>query len=320
MAADRALAEDHQAAGHDVGAFHRDGNRRRLPATAEVILRAQDDTLAAMDIHRVAGDFARHLGAVILRDRRRHRRLFAAIHGGSRRLRQCRHRIGVAGNARERFFNALEAADGQAELLADARVRTGHHGSELGRAAGGGGQGDGTADGQALDQHAPAVAHVVFAADQLRQRDEDILAVDRAVLEYAVEREVTASDVHAGGIARHQCERDAAVLLVAEQAIRVVQAEGDADDGRDRRQRDVALFEIHAHAHHARAVPVAFANDAVIGNRRGVGTRGRAGQPETRNLAAVGQARQVIVFLFLGAVVGEQFTRAERVRHADGRA
>ena len=40
-------------------------------------------------------------------------------------------------------------------------------------------------------------------------------------------------------------------LLVAEQAVRVVQAERQADHGRDRRQRDVALVEVQAHAEHA---------------------------------------------------------------------
>ena len=38
-----------------------------------------------------------------------------------------RHRVGVAGDARQRFLDAFEAADRQAELLADARVGAGDH-------------------------------------------------------------------------------------------------------------------------------------------------------------------------------------------------
>src|SRR3546814_8974423 len=47
MAQDRALAEDQQAAGHDVGAFDRDRDRRRLPATAGEVAWPEDDALAA---------------------------------------------------------------------------------------------------------------------------------------------------------------------------------------------------------------------------------------------------------------------------------
>src|SRR3546814_5944442 len=47
MAQDRALAEDQQAADHDVGAFDRDRDRRRLPAAAGEVARPEDDALAA---------------------------------------------------------------------------------------------------------------------------------------------------------------------------------------------------------------------------------------------------------------------------------
>ena len=320
MAADRALAEDHQRARHDVGAFHRDRDRRGLPAAAEVVLRAEDDALAAVDVHRVARDFARHLGAVVLGDRRRHGRFLAAIDRGGGRLRQRAGGVGIAGDARQRFLDAFETADGQAELLADARVRAGHDGREFRRAARGRGQGDGAADRQALDQHAPAVADVVFAADQLRQRQEDVLAVDRTVLEHAVQGEMAAADVHARRAARNERQRDAAVLLVAEQAFGIVETEREPDDRRHRRQRDVALLEVQAHAEHLRAVPFALADDAEIGNRGRIGTRGRAGQAEAGNLTAVGEARQVEILLLLRTVMQQQFAGAQRIRHADGRA
>src|SRR5690606_13904662 len=46
MAQDRALAEDQQAAGHDVRALDGDRDRRRLPGAAGEVARAQDDALA----------------------------------------------------------------------------------------------------------------------------------------------------------------------------------------------------------------------------------------------------------------------------------
>src|SRR5690606_18541877 len=112
-------------------------------------------------------------------------------------LRQRTDRVGLAADARQGFFNAFEAADRQAELLADARVRTGGDGAGLGAAAGCGRQGDRTPDRQALAEHPPALAEAVLLADDLAQRHEHLVAADRAVLERRVEREVAAADVHA---------------------------------------------------------------------------------------------------------------------------
>src|SRR3546814_765885 len=134
----------------------------------------------------------------------------------------------------QRLLDALEAPDRQPELLADARVRAGGDRAQLGAAAGGRGQGDRAADRQLLVEHLPALAGVVLAAKQLAERDEDLAAVDRAVLERRVEREVAAADVHAVGVARHQRDGDADVVGVADQAVRVIQTEGQADDRRHR--------------------------------------------------------------------------------------
>ena len=109
------------------------------------------------------------------------------------------------------------------------------------------------------------------------------------------------------------------MFLVAEQMIGIVHLKRKPDQGRDRRERDVALVERQAHAEHIRALPLAFADDAVVGDRCRVRTRGRAGQREARNLAAVGEARQVVVALLLGAVMQQQFAGPKRVRHTDGR-
>ncbi len=257
---------------------------------------------------------------MVLGDRRRHRRLLATVHGRRGRLRQRADRVGLAGDAGERFLDAFETTDRQAELLADARIGAGDDRAHLGTAAGGGGQGDRAADRQALAEHAPAFADALLLADDLRQRQEHFMAAHRAVLERRVQREVAAADFHARGFARHQRQGDAQIALVAQQAVRVVHAEGQADDAGDRRQGDVALVESQLDADHLGAVPVALADDAVVRNGGRVGTGERTGQAKARHLAAVGQARQVVVLLLLGAVMHQQFARAQRVGHADGGA
>ena len=67
MAADRALAEDHQVAREDIGTFNGDGDWRRQPHPAEVVVRAEDDALAAVDIHGVGDAGAAAFGEVVLR-------------------------------------------------------------------------------------------------------------------------------------------------------------------------------------------------------------------------------------------------------------
>ncbi len=320
VAEDRTLAEDQQAAGHDVGAFHGDRDRRGLPAAAGEVARPQDDALAADHVHHVRDHFAAHGGAVILGDGRRHRRHVTAVDRRGGGLRQCADLVGLATDAGQSLLDALEAADRQAELLADACIGAGDGRTGLGTTAGGGRQGDRAAYGQALVEHVPALAGHGRATDQLGQRDEHILAPDRTVLEGRVQREVATTDLHAGCVARQQAQGDADIAGIADQAIGIVHAEGQADQRGDRCQGDVALVEGQLDAEHLLAVPLALADDAVIGNRGGVGTGERTGQAEAGHFTAIGQARQVLVLLFLGAVMHQQFTRAQRVGYADGGA
>ena len=131
---------------------------------------------------------------------------------------------------------------------------------------------------------------------------------------------MAASDGHAAGGAWNQRQGDATVFLVGQQAFRVVQAECQADDRRHRCQGDVAFLEIQAHAQNAGTFPIALADNAEIGNGGRIRAGGRTGQAKAGDFTAVGQARQVMVFLFLGAVMQQQFARAQGVRHADGGA
>jgi hypothetical protein len=134
VAADRALAEDHQAARQDVGALDGDRDGDALPGPAKVVPGAKNDAFAAVHVHRVPDQLAGHFGGVVLGDRGRHRGLFAQIDRGRRHPGQRRCGIGVAGDARQRRLDAFEAADGHVELLADAGVGAGREGAHLGPA------------------------------------------------------------------------------------------------------------------------------------------------------------------------------------------
>ncbi len=158
MAANRALAEDDQAARQDVRALDGDGDRRRHVALADVIFRAEHDGLAAVHVHRVVRDLAAQLGAVVFQNRRRHRRLLALVDGTRCHRNRGVHHIGVAGNARERFADALELRDRLVELPANPRVSAGCIGSRLAAAGGSRRQSNGAADGQQFHQHLPSFA------------------------------------------------------------------------------------------------------------------------------------------------------------------
>ena len=68
MAADRALAEDDQAAGQDVGAFDGDADGNLLVGAAQEVGRSQADALAADDVHAVVDDLACAFGDVVFDD------------------------------------------------------------------------------------------------------------------------------------------------------------------------------------------------------------------------------------------------------------
>ncbi|MCY1427878.1 hypothetical protein D9M71_437440 [compost metagenome] len=64
---------------------------------------------------------------------------------------------------------------------------------------------------------------------------------------------------------------------------------------------------------------MAFADDPGIGHGAGVGAGQRAGEGEAGDLVAAGQAWQVMIALFVGAVMQQQFGRAQGVGHHHGR-
>ena len=221
-----------------------------------------------------------------------------------------RHHVGFARNARERFLDAFETSDRRVELFAHGRIGAADARHHLCRADAQGRQRDRATGGEALHQHAPAVPNTFAAADDAIQRREYILADDGAIHERHAHRIVALTDFHAPsssrGMERTRCE----VLDVAEQVIRVLDAESEPDQGRDRRQRDIAFFPVQAQADFL-AVDGALFHDAFGLRRRRVGTGFRSGQAEAGNLVALCQSRQIIFFLFFGAVVQQQLAGAK---------
>ena len=317
MAPDHALPEDDQAARHDVRAFHCDGDRHLLIRTRQEIVRPHADALAAHDIHRIVDHIARTFGDVVLGNCGDDRGLLAQVHGQRGQTPRRIHHVQVAAHAAERFLNALELADGRAELAAHGGIGAGTAHGDLGQPHVGRRQRNRTACRQALHQHAPATADLRLPADHPVDRDEHIFAGVRAVLEHRVQRPVTAPDVHARMLGRDECAGDTGFFIATEQAIRIDRAEGQAQHRRNRPERDVALAPGHTEAQRFAALVHATADHPHIGNGSGVGARIRVGQRKAGDFFATGEARQVVVLLRFGAVVQQQLCRAQRVGHHD---
>ena len=98
----------------------------------------------------------------------------------------------------------------------------------------------------------------------------------------------------------------------------ILEAEGEADQGRHRSEGDVALHPVQAQAEHFAAIDRALLDDALGLGRRRIRSRFGSGQGETRNFLAVGEAFQIAVLLRLGAVMHQQLAGPERVRHHHG--
>ena len=319
MAAYRTLPENHHAAGQDIGAFHGDADRNLLIGTAKIIVRSQTDALAAVHVHRVVDHLAAAFGAVVFDDGRDHRRLLAQIDRTGRHRARGVDRISIAGHARERFFDAFEFADGDLELAACPAVRAGGAHRKLGRARARRRQRDGASGGEALHQHAPALAGEFAAADDPVHRDEHVLAPVRPVHERGVQRKVPATDVHAGVFGRNQRQGNADVLLRSQQAVGIVQPEGKAEQRGHRPERDVSLLPGQADADDFATFVQSLAHHAEIRDRTRVRTGFRSGQRKARHFQALRQARQIQVLLIVGAVVQQQFRRSQGIRHRNGR-
>ena len=112
-------------------------------------------------------------------------------------------------------------------------------------------------------------------------------------------------------------ERDAEILAAAEKVLGIEQAEGEAEQRRVRRERDVALVPGELDAERLLALVQAFGDHADIAHRGCVGAGERAGEREAGNFVAAREPRQIVLLLRLGAVFLDQLAWPERVRHHD---
>ena len=126
------------------------------------------------------------------------------------------------------------------------------------------------------------------------------------------------ADLDAGEMGRDQRDGDAEIFFRSHEMIGIIGLEGETEQRRDRAQRDVALVPVQLEPQHFAAFKTALADDAAVDHRGGVGAGFRTGQPKAGNVAAVGEARQPFVLLFLGAEAHQEFAGTERVRHHHG--
>ena len=319
MRAQCPLREGDERAREDVGALHRDRYRHHLVGGLQVVGRSVAHALAAVQVHGVVERAAHALGGLVLHDGGDHGGLLAAAHHrrGDRPRRLVD--IGILHHARERLLEPLHPADGEVELLPDARIGTGIAQERLGSGRGGGGQRDGAARGEAFHQHAPALAYHLLPADHPVDRDEHVPAPVGAVGERDARGEMAPADLHAGMIGGNHGDGDPAILAMAQDVVGVEHPERQADEGGVGPERDVALLPREADADHLPALVHAPRHVADIAHGGRIGPRCGPGEGEAGDLDALRQARQVVLLLLGRAVFLDELAGAQRVRdHDDG--
>ncbi len=314
MAANGSLAEDDQTAGENVRAFHRDRDGDALIASGEVIARPHGNTASAVNVHGVVDHLTHALGEVVLDDGGNDRGALTHIHGhrgqGSSRV----HEIGVAADARQRFLDAFELSYRRIELFANRGVGAGDAPGEL---AGSGAQRRkryGAPRRQRLHQHHPSLSGHGGSADDPVHRNEYVLAGIRAVVKSLVHRPVSVADGDSRSVGRDQGQGDARRLVLAQQALGIVQLEGKPQQRGHRAQSDIALAPVEPDPQHVLfAFKGSAADHADILHRACVAARLGSGEGETGDLVSLGQPRKVMIFLRLGPVVQQQLRRTQRV-------
>ena len=152
--------------------------------------------------------------------------------------------IGSRDDARERLFDTFELGYRDAELLANAGI-----GTRGARGIGGAGsrqrrQRNAATGGERRHQHLPALPQPLLTADDVVERNEDVAAPVRAVLKHLHRRQMALADLDAGQIRRDQRHADAELLLIADEMIGIIGLEGEAEQGRDGTERDIALVPV----------------------------------------------------------------------------
>ena len=114
------------------------------------------------------------------------------------------------------------------------------------------------------------------------------------------------ADLDAFGVGRNQRQGNAQRLFIAQQVVRVIGLEGQAEHGGNRAQGDVALLPGNAQAQHLFAVELPFADNTLIGHGAGIRAGIRRSQGKAGDVFAPRQARQIVLFLLIGTVVHQQ--------------
>lgn len=215
MRADRALPEHDEIAGEDIGALDGDADRHGAMQIADIVLRAVDHRLAAMDIHGIVDRGPHPLGRMQFHDAGDHGGMNAGVERCAGQPPCCIELVGGRNDARERLLDALEFGDGDAELLADAGIGTGGARGIGGARSGERRQRDAAAGGERRHQHLPALPEALLAADDVIERDEDVAAPVRAVLEHLHRRQMAMADLDTGQVGRDERDGDAELFLLA---------------------------------------------------------------------------------------------------------
>ena len=310
VAADHPLAEEDQRAGEDVRPLDGDADRRPGVAVREEVARPPAEPGAAEDVHAVEHEAAQELGLLELHHRRDHGGLVAGIDGAAGVDPGGLHQVGEAGDAGERLLDPLEAADGRAELPAHGRVGAGDAGHPLGAAHGLRRQRDRPPRRERLHQHLPPPARAGRAADHGVERHHHVVALGGAVGEGDAQRIVAPADLDAGGRGGYEDAGDPHVLPMPKEVLRIAQPDGEAQQGGDRGEGDVALPPTQPQGEPA--VPGA-EDDPFGGERGGVGAGLGLGEGEAGDLLAAGEAGEVEAALLPGAVGQEELGRADRI-------
>src|ERR1700694_3426180 len=125
MRADRALPEHDQVPRQNVGALDGDADGHRPIEMAEVVLRAIDHGLAAMDVHGVVERDPHPFGGMQFHDAGNDRGMMALIERGAGQPPRGVEQVSSAGDAGQRLLDAFELSNGYVELLAYPRISGG---------------------------------------------------------------------------------------------------------------------------------------------------------------------------------------------------
>ena len=208
VAAYGTLPEHHQAAGKNVGPFHRNADGERLVYPGQKIPRADNHAASGHHVHGIVHHVAHQLGVAVFQQRRGNGRFNAAVqHGGGEAPRGVHH-VGVAGDGFQRFLHPFKLRNGAAELLPNGGVGTGGQAAMFARACTQCGQGNRAPHRQAFQQHDPTLSDSLLTTNDLLHGDKHVFAPGGPVHKSLVHGQVPITLMDAVGVAGNQYAGD----------------------------------------------------------------------------------------------------------------